>query len=194
MRRIFLPFLLASVAAFSSREAPDNAVALVQDPGLASRSSVLADTVGPYERIESAPVLRTAALVRMTSATRRSTPSRSSALNVASGPPVPEVVVVRFVERPGAMPFAFEPANLTVHRGDTLRFVQTSATMHNVRFKKQPKGAKLGAAAVSPYLTTKGQTYTIVVDSRFTEGTYELVCDPHEALGMRGSLTVLGEH
>jgi len=117
----------------------------------------------------------------------------AGAQNVVPGAPVPHVIVVSLVERPGTtMPFAFEPANFTAQRGDTLRFVQASATMHNVRFKTQPKGAKLGGAAISPYLTTKGQTYTIVVDSRFSEGKYELVCDPHEATGMHAFLTVRG--
>jgi plastocyanin len=118
----------------------------------------------------------------------------AGAQNVTRGAPVPHVIVVGLVERPGTMPFAFEPANFTAQRGDTLRFVQASATMHNVRFKTQPKGAKLGAAAISPFLTTKGQTYTIVVDSRFPEGTYELVCDPHETIGMHGFLTVHGQY
>lgn len=118
----------------------------------------------------------------------------AGAQNVAPGAPVPHVIVVSLVDQPGTVPFAFEPANFTAQRGDTLRFIQASATMHNVHFKTQPKGAKLGTAAISPYLTTKGQTYTIVVDSRFGEGKYEFVCDPHEAMGMRGSLTVRGEH
>ena len=248
MRRIFLPLLLASVAACSSREAPDKAVAAAQaqDRSLAGRSSAFVDTVAPHKRIESAPALGAAGPVRRTSVARRSTSSRSSvstgrasstssassaparepvivvakhtkrdaaigaaasrdlpgglAIAVPAGaqnvaPPsaaVPHVIVVSLVERPGTMLFAFEPANFTAQRGDTLRFVQTSATMHNVRFKTQPKGAKLGGAAISPYLTTKGQTYTIVVDSRFSEGKYELVCDPHEAIGMHGFLTVRG--
>ncbi len=102
----------------------------------------------------------------------------------------PHVIVVSLVDRPGAVPFAFEPANFTAQRGDTLRFVQASAQMHNVHFKGQPKGAKLGGAAISPYLTAKGQSYTVVVDSRFSEGKYEIVCDPHDALGMHGFLTV----
>ena len=247
MRRIFLPLLLASVSACSSREAPDKAVAaaLAQDSSLAGRSSAFVDTVAPYERIESASALGAAGPVRRTSVARRSTSSRSSVSterasstssassaparepvtvvekntrrdtaigaaagrdlpdslaivlpagvqNVAPDAPVPHVIVVSMVDRPGTVPFAFEPANFTAQRGDTLRFVQASATMHNVHFKTQPKGAKLGAAAISPYLTTKGQTYTIVVDSRFAEGKYELVCDPHVAIGMRGSLTVRG--
>ena len=247
MRRIFLPLLLASIAACSSREAPDKAVtaAQAQDLSLAGRSSAFVDTVAPYGRIESAPALGAAGPVRRTSVARRSTSSRSSvstgrasstssassaparepvtvvekptrrdaaigaaagrdlpgglaialpagAQNVAPGAPVPHVIVVSLVERPGTMPFAFKPSNFTAQRGDTLRFVQASATMHNVRFKTQPKGAKLGAAAISPYLTTKGQTYTLVVDSRFSEGKYELVCDPHEAIGMHAFLTVRG--
>jgi plastocyanin len=64
--------------------------------------------------------------------------------------------------------------------------------MHNVHFKTQPKGAKLGSAATSPYLTAKGQAFTIVVDSPLSEGKYELVCEPHEVLGMHGFLTVAG--
>ena len=51
-------------------------------------------------------------------------------------------------------------------------------------------GAKLGAAATGPYLTAKGQTYDLVIDARFTEGRYEFVCEPHEAIGMKGTLVV----
>jgi plastocyanin len=90
------------------------------------------------------------------------------------------------------MPFAFEPANVTVHHGDTLRFVQFASTMHNVHFKTQPKGAKLGSAAMSQYLTAKGQAYSLVVDSRFVDGTYEVVCDPHEMIGMHAFIAVTG--
>ena len=103
------------------------------------------------------------------------------------------VIVVNLVEHLGSkVPFAFEPATFNAERGDTLRFVQVANTMHNVHFKTQPKGAKLGSAATSPYLTTKGQSYNVVVDSRFSDGTYELVCDPHEIIGMHAFLTVQG--
>jgi plastocyanin len=114
----------------------------------------------------------------------------AGAQSAASGAPVPHVIVVKLVAQSGAKPFAFEPANFTAQRGDTLRFVEASGAMHNVHFKSQPKGAKLGAAAISPYLTAKGQSYMMVVDSRFTEGKYEIVCDPHEMIGMHGFLTV----
>lgn len=111
---------------------------------------------------------------------------------VAAQNAAPHTIVVKLIDQPGPKPFAFEPANFSAHAGDTLRFVQASATMHNVRFKTLPKGAKLGSAATSPYLTSKGQTYSIVVDSRFVDGAYELTCDPHDAIGMHGFLTVGG--
>jgi plastocyanin len=104
----------------------------------------------------------------------------------------PHLIVIKLVEIPGnRMPFAFEPASFTAQPGDTLEFVQFANTMHDVHFKTEPKGARLGSAAVSPYLVAKGQIYKIVVDSRFAVGTYELVCDPHEMLGMHGMLTVV---
>lgn len=106
----------------------------------------------------------------------------------------PHMIVVRLIDQPGSKPFAFEPANFTAQRGDTLRFVQASATLHDVHFKTKAKGAKLGGAETSPYLTAKGQIYTLVIDARFTDGTYEIVCEPHETIGMHGFLTVAGTH
>lgn len=108
-------------------------------------------------------------------------------------PVAPHLIVVKLVERPGdKIRFAFDPATFTAGPGDTLEFVQLANTMHNVRFKTQPNGAKLGRAVVSRYLSTKGQTYSLVVDSRFTDGTYEIVCDPHGMMGMHAFLTVHG--
>jgi plastocyanin len=114
----------------------------------------------------------------------------AGAQSTSSAASAPRVITVNLVGRPGVTPFAFEPANFTARRGDTLRFVQTSETMHNVHFKTLPAGANLGRAAVSRYLYTMGQEYTVVVDARFTDGKYEIVCDPHGAFGMHGFLTV----
>jgi Plastocyanin len=103
----------------------------------------------------------------------------------------PHLVVIKLIEQPGnKIPFAFEPAAFTAERGDTLEFVQFASVMHDVHFKNMPKGAKLGSAAISPYLIAKGDNYRIVVDSRFVAGSYELVCDPHEMVGMHAMLTV----
>ena len=103
----------------------------------------------------------------------------------------PHVILVKLVAKPGSTPYAFDPANITAVRGDTLRFVDEEAVPHNVHFKSHPNGAKLGAITVGPYVTNKGQTYDIVIDDRFTAGKYDFVCDPHEMLGMRGTLTVV---
>ena len=102
----------------------------------------------------------------------------------------PQVLVIKLVLKSGSVPYAFEPAITTAHQGDTLRFTEASGALHNVRFTKQAPGAKLGSAATTPYLTAKGQTYDVVVDQRFTVGTYEFVCDPHAAIGMKGTLIV----
>ncbi len=102
----------------------------------------------------------------------------------------PHTIVIQLVERSGPKPFAFEPATFTATRGDTLRFVQAASAIHNVRFKTHPSGSKLGGATTGPYLTGKGEAYNLIVDGRFSEGTYEIVCDPHEAIGMHAFLTV----
>jgi plastocyanin len=102
----------------------------------------------------------------------------------------PHVLVIKLVLKTGALPYAFEPATTNAQPGDTLRFTEASGALHNVRFTKQAPGAKLGSAATTPYLTAKGQTYDVVVDQRFAAGTYEFVCDPHAAIGMKGTLIV----
>ena len=82
----------------------------------------------------------------------------------------------------------FEPANLTVKKGDTIRFTTDGGAPHNVSF---PPAENAGAANLPPagtYLTTAGQTYELVVG--MDAGTYAYQCDPHAMLGMKGTLTV----
>ena len=86
--------------------------------------------------------------------------------------------------------FAFDPALVVAQHGDTERFVQNSAAPHNVAFRNPPKGAKLGAAMTGPYVIPRGKTYDLVIDARFVNGSYAFVCDPHESVGMRGTLKV----
>lgn len=99
------------------------------------------------------------------------------------------IVLVKLVSRPNAQ-FAFEPAAIVAQRGDTVRFVQASVAPHNVHFVKTPSGAKLGNAASGPYLIGDGKTYDLSIDSRFVDGTYQFTCDPHESVGMHGTLTI----
>jgi plastocyanin len=118
----------------------------------------------------------------------------AAAQTVASGASGagPHLVLVRLIDQPGSKPFAFDPANFLVRRGDTLRFVQAGGTLHDIHIKGVPRGAKLGGAATSEYLTAKGQSYTLVIDGRFVDGTYQVVCDPHESVGMKATFQVTG--
>ncbi len=99
------------------------------------------------------------------------------------------LITVRLVDRPNGQ-FAFDPATINAQRGDTVRFVQQSTAPHNVSFRTHPKDAKLGDAAVGPYIINAGQTYDLVIDARFPDGTYTFACDPHESVGMKGTLVV----
>jgi plastocyanin len=102
-----------------------------------------------------------------------------------------KVVTVQMVDK-SATEYRFEPAAVSVQPGDTLRFVTTGAMTHNVEWKVVPAGAKLGDAQVGPYLTAKGQTYDLVIDSRFAPGEYEIICTPHQTLGMQAKVTIGG--
>lgn len=99
------------------------------------------------------------------------------------------LVLVKMVDKPNSQ-FAFDPAAIVAQRGDTVRFVQASSAPHNVHFDKLPKGAKLGDAATGPYIIGDGKTYDLIIDSRFVDGAYPFLCDPHQSVGMRGTLTV----
>lgn len=109
-----------------------------------------------------------------------------------SAPTPPHVIVIKLAETGGSKPYIFEPSTINAEPGDTLRFVDGSNMMHNVHFTATPRGAHLGAAAMGPYLTGTGQVYNVVIDSRFVDGKYELVCDPHQTLGMQATLIVSG--
>ena len=51
-------------------------------------------------------------------------------------------------------------------------------------------GTDLGAARMGPFLLAKGQTYEVMIDARFSVGTHDYVCTPHEMMGMKGTITV----
>jgi plastocyanin len=79
---------------------------------------------------------------------------------------------------------------VTAGAGDTVRFVQAGAMPHNVDFKAVPAGTNLAAARTGPFLTKAGEAYDLVIDGRFAAGAHQFSCMPHEALGMKGTLTV----
>ena len=100
-----------------------------------------------------------------------------------------ETIVVKMVHK-SPSEFVFEPANITVRRGDIVRFVQTSTSPHNVEFRDVPEGTELNGSTVGPYLIQMGETYDVVIDARFTTGEHAYVCTPHQFKGMVGMITV----
>jgi plastocyanin len=82
----------------------------------------------------------------------------------------------------------FEPADLTVQRGDIVRFKLISG-VHNASFPANKNPGGLTLPAPTPYLQAPGQTHDLVVD--LPAGEYYYQCDPHIALGMVGTLTVV---
>lgn len=103
--------------------------------------------------------------------------------------------------------FAFEPAEVKVQRGDTLRFVQMTNTPHNVEFRDVPAGSvfaepgqyssngtgsstKAAPPRMGPFLLTRGEVYEVVIDEHFVEGVFYYVCTPHVPMGMTGRIVV----
>lgn len=82
----------------------------------------------------------------------------------------------------------FEPADLTVKRGDVIRYTLQTG-VHNVHFVADSNPTRNGIPATpSDYLQLPGQA----IDAKVTAapGSYFYQCDPHAALGMVGRVTV----
>ena len=95
--------------------------------------------------------------------------------------------------------YKFVPATLTIKAGDVVRYHDVSGGPHNVQF--YPDSIPANAASVldtnmpdkmgplaSPMVETGG-TYTISFANAPT-GEYKYYCLPHQAMGMKGSITV----
>ena len=89
--------------------------------------------------------------------------------------------------------YRFEPADIKVRPGDTVRFIQSGSMPHNVEFRDAPEGTDLGGARMEPYMTQAGETYDVAIDGRFVPGSHAYVCTPHETMGMKGTITVAEE-
>ena len=96
--------------------------------------------------------------------------------------------------------YKFEPANVTIKVGDVVEFVNVSGGPHNIQFDKDhiPAGAKevLNRAMgqrmgdlQGPFLTKPNDVYRVSFAGA-PKGTYAFFCLPHQALGMKGTITV----
>jgi plastocyanin len=98
-----------------------------------------------------------------------------------------KTIEVKMITTNGGASGKFEPENVEAKVGDVIHFTTDGVTQHNVDFvaADNPSGAQLPAA--SPYLSAGG-TYDVPVT--MAAGTYKFQCDPHAAMGMKGTLTV----
>jgi plastocyanin len=94
----------------------------------------------------------------------------------------------------------FEPATLTIHPGDRVRFVVASGAPHNVSFDpaKLPADVRRALAAAmpnpiqplaGPLLLNAGDSYTISF-AGVKPGRYEFFCMPHVGMAMKGTVVV----
>ena len=111
-----------------------------------------------------------------------------STATVTGGAESGQLHTVRMVTTQNGASGRFEPAELTVKKGNTVRFVTDGAAPHNVNFQMQDNEGKPGLPGPSPYLSAAGQTYDFTVG--MDPGTYRYQCDPHAATGMVAQLTV----
>ena len=110
----------------------------------------------------------------------------------------PKTVEVQMIG--DASGYKFSPANITLQRGDKVKFTLVSGPPHNVVFWEDsiPKGAaaKLGKAMANtvgpltgPFLLNPKDSYEISF-AGLPAGTYKYYCAPHLALGMHAVIEV----
>jgi plastocyanin len=96
--------------------------------------------------------------------------------------------------------YVYDPVELTIKTGDTVRWLNISGPPHNVAFyaDRIPDGAKdvLNAAMPNrmgdlsgPLMMQINEVYTISF-ANAPSGVYEYFCTPHEMLGMTARLTI----
>jgi plastocyanin len=94
----------------------------------------------------------------------------------------------------------FDPVNITIKRGDGIRWTLVNGPPHNVAFWTDsiPGGASNVlqgnmpnpmAALSGTMMTNPNETYTVSF-AGVPAGTYHYYCVPHLALGMKGIITV----
>jgi plastocyanin len=99
-----------------------------------------------------------------------------------------------------AQGYRFDPANITIRRGDAVKWVMVSGGPHDVDFDENgiPSGAATQLAAnmprnmgglSSPMMTQPNEDYTVSF-AGVPAGAYNYVCKPHIAMNMRGTVTV----
>lgn len=95
--------------------------------------------------------------------------------------------------------YKFVPADVAIKVGDQVVFKGVSGAAHNIVFVKDslPAGADAflakaitdGTAPLSSKMVVDGDS-TVVSFAGAPVGRYPIICLPHQAMGMKGSITV----
>jgi plastocyanin len=107
-------------------------------------------------------------------------------------------LIVRMVG--GASGYRFQPASISAHAGDVVRFVNVSGGPHNVAFWEDsiPAGSaatlqknmqKTMGTLRGAMLSDENETYTVSL-AGLRPGTYRYYCEPHLAVNMVGRITL----
>jgi manganese oxidase len=114
-------------------------------------------------------------------------------LTACAAAPPQRVVEVMIHDDGGKL--RFQPEHVEVRRGDLVRWTMGSTSLpHNVEFVRNgaPDGTELGDRWAGPFMSQAGETYEVVIDESFQDGSYSYVCGPHVSMGMAAGLTVNG--
>lgn len=107
-------------------------------------------------------------------------------------PAAAETITVKMGSDSGML--MFEPANITVHTGDTVKWVNNKLPPHNIMFddKQVPNADKELATKLShsQLLFSPGESYEIAFTGDLPAGSYTYYCAPHRGAGMVGKITV----
>lgn len=103
----------------------------------------------------------------------------------AAADPTGKIITVQMVTDEKGNYFA--PNVIDAARGDVVRFTLKMG-VHNVSFPHDSNSIKSGLPKSSDFLQLPGQEYDLAVN--MMPGSYYFHCDPHAALGMKGTLNV----
>ena len=98
------------------------------------------------------------------------------------------VVEVKMITTNNGASGVYEPAEITVKKGDVVRFVNDGGAAHNVSFPAADNAGASNLPPASPYATAAGQSFDVAIT--MDPGSYNYQCDPHAMMGMKGKINV----
>ncbi|MDQ2667004.1 MAG: plastocyanin/azurin family copper-binding protein [Gemmatimonadota bacterium] len=156
------------------------------------------DTAAANAAAASAATPAAATPAAMTPAATTPTTGAPAAGAMAAAPATGTTHEVKMIG--DASGYKFEPANTTVKQGDAVKFIMVSGGPHNVTFQNvtdpaakaqldaNMSGAKMGEL-MSPMMMAPNEAYVISF-AKVPAGTYNFICTPHQAMNMKGAITV----